>query len=245
MHPKLRFSPRYGAAVGITVLLVSFLLVSLCMMLVDLRAGRCRSGQGESDQYEAEWVFAAAQEEIITNGLGDVVQPTDVENDWNHGAYLQTPIGCYAYDGVKSSIASGIKEFFFHETKKRKLLERYLSQSCGFDVSEVSNAFASVRYEMSGKYIPVVKVMVRSGDPDVAIGALSFLASEFSKSWKKEQDCIVDKAATEHWMEIQRMKKRGESIEAKLKEHEDLKKYLVKYLSIKMLTLVPPRVRKL
>ncbi len=167
-----------------------------------------------------------------------------MEYHWRHGALPRSSSAYYPYYNLQMYVEDRVASFLSKEVQKQKLFEKYLSQDGGFDAIQVSNAFTSVRYEMSGKYIPVIKVLVRSCDSDVAIGVLSFLAREFSEDWQKNEDTRVSKTVMSAWIKVERLKKKGQPFEDELKEYEELKRRAELY-STKMLTLVPPRVRKL
>ena len=210
---------RYGMAIGMMAL-----LVSLGMLLIVFRAGRCRSERSESGQCEARWVFALMPEGVAANVLGRFAESTDTTGEDASFAFKMSDV---LYENLRS-VTEGNVRFIFSR----------ITDSChAFDSIQASNALANARYEFSGTYIPIITVRVPSEDSEVAVEVLTSLAKDFCREWSEEEDRRFDIALSAATIEFRQPKAAGRAInEDKLKE---CKRYL-EYRRVKIVTLESP-----
>ena len=109
--------------------------------------------------YTARWEYVCTRYEVITNALGDVIQP--------HKSYEGT------YEDARRTDANEL-EWMIKNGFLDKAREQFASDydRAGFALSDVTNAFNSVSYEISGDEIAVVDIFVKANSPALALAVL-------------------------------------------------------------------------
>ena len=143
-------------------LVVSGLLLAATMVVL-----LCRFLKGEA--YEARCVYAYWKSNIDTNSVGEVVQPE-----------LGRHVGPYA-DYLRVA-EERLSEFFTERAGTEPLFLDYLKSSASLshcDIASVSNAFASIRFSVTGDTVAVVELTSKSESKDLALDVLRFTMQRY------------------------------------------------------------------
>ena len=111
--------------------------------------------------YEAKCVYAYWKSNVDTNVVGEVVQP---ETERQLGGYTD-------YQRVAEE---SLSEFFTKRTTSLFLDYLHSSVNSPYDIAIVSNAFASIRFEITGNPVAVVALSSRSKFQDLSLDVLRF-----------------------------------------------------------------------
>ena len=182
--------------------------------------------------YEANCEFAFSNWEILTNELNHVARPT--RQEWN-GPYF----------GSKFIVNNRIKEFLSGRIGLKPLVNGYfdLHPECSPRAIIVSNAFASINYEIGGRdEVAVVKLIVRSDDRDVALGVVEYVMDRFAISIDSENQQREGKALAQLQSNILCARRKNQDVTELQKSLEVARRICERY-NLKVLPLTRPSVK--
>jgi len=213
------------------------LLLPICIVLAVAALVHAHRAQRKKC-YEAQWVFVSSYASIgiVTNGVGEVVQPTgdELEAKTGYSRYNLLNITPTMIDGMQDEVHSG---------HRRKLLfARFVAEHDQFEASKISNAFKSVRYEMSRTVLPIATVSVFSESPEVALAVLSFWAETYCNSVQEHEARCQSKALSLIDHKIASLRKKGNPVDNQLLDEREALRKVAESSAMKTFTLVPPHI---
>jgi len=167
----------------------------------------------KGETYEARCVYAHWKSNIDTNSVGEVVQPE-----------LGRHVGSYA-DYLRVA-EERLSEFFTERAGTESLFLDYVNSSASLshcDIASVSNAFASIRFAVTGDTVAVVELTSKSESKDLALDVLRFTLQRYLAFIEDKDRRREEKALAMIKNDIERKRCSGEddsSLVAQLKEAE-------------------------
>jgi len=187
-------------------------------------------------EYEAQWVFASSYWPIETNEVGQVVQPTAEE------FRRRTHKNCSNLYRMTDSFIHAVDDELYSDVRNKLLFQRFLVEHDDFAPAQVSNAFASVRYEMTITIIPVVKVSVFSENPDVALAVLSFWAETYCNHMNDSEESLLGKRILSIKLKIDELQRKGDPDVKRLQDRLDAIRQNRDDGTMRTYTIEPPRI---
>lgn len=166
--------------------------VGVCVFVLSL------CGCGQETTCVAEWVFAITEKQVVTNTIGDVVQPPSGKptvGAWRDSwLYVEEELrDCFSRISIDQ-----IREWVDAESRDAQVNEAALSE-----------AVSSVRLEVSKDPIPIVRVSVVAESRELALSLMQFEACTITGLVEAEAKRRIDKAVAGCRMKACLEKERG------------------------------------
>jgi len=165
--------------------------------------------KGKDPSFESSWSFATSRDPIVTNRMGRVIQP--VIADYHLGGD-RVDVGKKAlamrYEDLRM-VACDRVEYMLVDFRRDWLCARFLADNNDYDVSSVSNAFASMHYKViEDGPIPVLKIMVSANRRELADAVMSFWTKTYCDMASESEQWRVDVALKNINCQIKKLKEK-------------------------------------
>ncbi len=182
----------------------------------------------KGETYEARCVYACWRSSVETNAVGEVIQP---ETEQRVGAYTD----------YRRVAEENWLEFFSKRGTSMSLALDYLRSvdNSPYGIAIVSNAFASVRFTITGNPVAVVELSAKSGFQDLALDVLRFTLLRYCAFVEENDRRREDKALAMLKNDIERKRRKEEDV-SELVDRLEEAKVAVKNFRMRITLVRPP-----